>query len=68
MFMNEIEGFQEQLEADPSRLEQVNSKLQIIHNLFQKHNINTIAELFDIQNELAEKVAVTENLDSILLT
>ena len=63
----EIEGFQEQLEADPSRLEQVNSKLQIIHNLFQKHNINTIAELFDIQNELADKVAVTENLDSDIL-
>ncbi len=64
----EIEGFQEQLEADPGRLEQVNSKLQIIHNLFQKHNSNTIAELFDIQNELADKVAVTENLDSEILT
>lgn len=64
----EIEGFQEQLEADPSRLEQVNSKLQIIHNLFQKHNSNTIAELFDIQNELADKVAVTENLDTEILT
>ena len=63
----EIESLQDKLDADPNRLEQVNSKLQIIHNLFQKHNTNTIAELLVITNELADKVLVTENLDSDIL-
>ncbi len=63
----EIESLQDKLDADPNRLEQVNSKLQIIHNLFQKHNTNTIAELLVITNELADKVSVTENLDSDIL-
>ena len=60
----EVENYQEQLEADPKRLEIVNSKLQIIHNLFQKHNTNAIDELFKIKNQLSQKVSITENLDS----
>ena len=60
---NEIERFQDNLEADPSRLEQVNSKLQLIHNLFQKHNAPDINELLIIKNELESKVSDTENLD-----
>ena len=61
---NEVENLQEQLEADPKRLDVVNSKLQVIHNLFQKHNTNAVGELLKIKDELAEKVSITENLDS----
>ncbi len=61
---SEVENLQEQLEADPKRLEFVNSKLQIIHNLFQKHNTNGIGELLKIKDELAQKISTTENLDS----
>ena len=61
---SEVENLQEQLEADPKRLDVVNSKLQVIHNLFQKHNSNAIGELLKIKDELAEKVSITENLDS----
>ena len=61
---NEVERLQDQLEANPNKLEQVNSKLQIIHNLFQKHNADSIEELLDIKTQLAEKVSITENLDS----
>ncbi len=60
----EVENSQDQLNADPNRLEQVNSKLQILHNLFQKHNINTIDELISTKKDLSHKVMVTENLDS----
>lgn len=60
----EVENYQEQLEADPKRLEVVNSKLQIIHNLFQKHNTDAISELFKIKDQLNQKVSITENLDS----
>jgi len=60
----EIERLQEQLVVDPKRLEMVNSKLQIIHNLFLKHNANAIDELISIKDELAQKVLITENLDA----
>ena len=60
----EVENSQDQLNADPNRLEQVNSKLQILHNLFQKHNTNTIDELISAKKDLSHKVMVTENLDS----
>ena len=63
----EIESFQDQLEADPERLEQVNSKLQIIHNLFQKHNADSIDQLIQLRDELADKVSVTENLDNEII-
>ncbi len=63
----EIENFQDQLEADPGRLEQVNSKLQIIHNLFQKHNADSITQLIELKDELADKVSVTENLDNEII-
>ena len=61
---NEVESLQDQLEADPNKLAQVNSKLQVIHNLFQKHNTDSIEDLLEIKNQLAEKVSITENLDS----
>ena len=64
---SEVENHQEQLEADPKRLEVVNSKLQIIHNLFLKHNTDAIDELLKVKEDLSQKVAVTENLDSDII-
>lgn len=64
---SEIENLQEQLEADPNRLEQVNTKLQIINNLLQKHAVSNVEELVYIKEELSSKVFETENLDVIIL-
>ena len=63
---SEIENLQDQLEADPNRLEQVNTKLQIINNLLQKHTVSSIEELLHIKEELDAKVFETENLDAII--
>ena len=63
---SEIEDLQESLEADPNRLSTVNLKLQILHNLLQKHTAADIAELIQIREDLKEKVYVTENLDSAI--
>ena len=60
---SEIDVLQGNLEADPNRLEVVDSKLKMLHNLMQKHVASDISELIQIKNELEEKVAVTENLD-----
>ena len=62
----EIEDFQESLEADPNRLNTVNLKLQVLHNLMQKHTVSDLAELISIREDLSEKVSVTENLDTAI--
>ena len=63
---SEIETFQEHLDADPERLDQVNSKLQILNNLFKKHVVSTVSELIEIKEELTLKVSETENLDETI--
>ncbi|WP_040279976.1 DNA repair protein RecN [Psychroserpens damuponensis] len=60
----EIENLEEQLEADPNRLEVVNLKLQTLHNLMQKHVVSSETELIAIREDLASKVTETENLDA----
>lgn len=59
----EIDAYQENLEANPARLEEVNTKLQKLHGLLQKHAVSDISELIEIKNALEEKVAFTENLE-----
>lgn len=60
---NEIDILQDNLEANPNRLEEVDSKLKVLHSLMQKHVASDVSELIKIKNELEEKVAVTQNLD-----
>ncbi|AXT20552.1 DNA repair protein RecN [Flavobacteriaceae bacterium AU392] len=61
---SEINNAEESLETNPNRLEEVNNKLQVIQNLLMKHSALTIEELLEIQVNLSEKVAVTENVDA----
>ena len=63
---SEVDVLQEGLEANPNRLEEVDSKLKALHNLMQKHVASDIAELIQIKDSLEEKVAVTENLDDTI--
>ena len=62
----DIDILQESLEADPLRLEQVNTKLQTLHNLMLKHAASDISGLIVIRDGLAEKVSLTENLDETI--
>jgi DNA repair protein RecN (Recombination protein N) len=59
----EIENLKENLEANPNRLEAVNSKLQILHNLMLKHSASDESELIQIRESLLKKISDTENLD-----
>jgi DNA repair protein RecN (Recombination protein N) len=61
---SEIENLEDLLEANPNRLEVVNTKLQTLHNLMQKHIVSSEGELISIQEELSNKVSETENLDA----
>ncbi|MEC3907685.1 DNA repair protein RecN [Tamlana sp. 2201CG12-4] len=60
----EVHNIQEGLEADPARLEAVNSKLKVLHDLMQKHVTSDVSELIAIKNQLENKISVTENLDA----
>jgi len=59
----EIDDLEEKLSSDPQELERINSKLQIINNLFQKHSVLDINDLIKIRNELQLKINNTESLD-----
>lgn len=61
-----IEELQESLESDPNRLNMVDLKLQVLHNLIKKHTASDVGELIQIREELSEKVSITENLDNII--
>ncbi|WP_298533506.1 DNA repair protein RecN [uncultured Algibacter sp.] len=60
---SEVHDLQESLDADPKRLEEVDSKLKVLHDLMQKHIASNVAELISIKNQLEDKVSITENLD-----
>ena len=60
---NELEDFQDNLDADPKRLEEVNSKLTILNNLFQKHVTTDVVTLIEIKEQLSQKVSETENVE-----
>ena len=59
----DLERAQEGLEANPNRLDVVNAKLQVIHNLLLKHSAIDIDELINIQIKLSNKVTSAEHID-----
>lgn len=59
----ELENALEKVEANPEELEQVNEKLQVLYNLQKKHSVATVMELKEIEAELSQKVAVSENAE-----
>ena len=61
--ISELSQHTENLVHDPESLELVNQKLQNIYNLQKKHQVNSIAELLDIQNDLDSKVVSVVELE-----
>ena len=59
----EIERLENKVEADPETLSFVNDKLQQLYSLQKKHHIDSVEELLQLQEELAQKVATSENAE-----
>ena len=59
----ELQTFQDSIEANPSLLEEVNAKLQLLYNLLKKHAAQDITELLVIRDALSEKVLETANVE-----
>ena len=66
---NEIEFEQSKVDANPSRLSEIDNILLKINNLFSKHNVSSVQELIGIQSELESKVDSLASIEaSIILT
>ena len=55
--IDEILQFQDKVEHNPYRIEEINDRLQSIYSLQKKHQVSTIQELLKIQTELGNKAA-----------
>lgn len=61
---SDLELQQDRVEANPQRLEEVNSELQLLHNLFKKHHVDSVAALVQIRETLSTKVDTATNIAS----
>jgi DNA repair protein RecN (Recombination protein N) len=60
---NECEQSTDRINADPERLDYVNAKLQALYSLQKKHQVQSVAELLLIQDQLDHKVLKVDDLE-----
>ena len=59
----ELQNASEKLLNDPEKLELTNQKLQLIYNLQKKHQVTSVDELIQIQNNLENSVLELGNIE-----
>ena len=59
----EISGFEQDIVFNPSRIEDINSRLDTIYTLQQKHRVNSLQELLAVQEELSNSLQKLLNSD-----
>ena len=59
----ELENENEKVEYNPQAIEQTQERLSLIYTLQKKHQVQTVAGLLSIQQELEKKMEFTMNLD-----
>lgn len=64
--ISELEKAFEKLDVDPSEIENLNQRLQLIYTLQKKHHLNSISDLLVLQEELAEKIKIVENASEVI--
>ncbi len=62
----ELEDAERNTEADPERAIEVQERLNLIYTLQRKHQVQTNAELIEIQRDLEGKVGSVLNLDAAI--
>ncbi len=65
---SEIEKLSSSIEADPQRLGFINSRLDTIYSLIQKHRVNNLAELIQRKKEIQEMLRSAESGDERIET
>lgn len=64
--INEVEREESQVEFDPDKIEQVKERLSLIYQLLQKHRLQNVSALLNLQQSLQQKADKTFNLDASL--
>ena len=62
----EMELMAEDVIYDPQRIEQINSRINLIYDLQQKHRVNSVHELIAIKNQFENKIQTIESYDQEL--
>ena len=60
---HEIAGAQEEIEFNPSRLDYVNERLNLIYSLQQKHHVKTVEELIALADKYREQLNTITSFD-----
>ena len=63
---NEIETMAGGIEADPSKLEHVSARLDLLFSLMQKHRVENVTGLVTLRNDFREKVDALSRRDERL--
>lgn len=56
-----LSAYNQEFQADPEELEAIESRLNTIYSLQQKHRVSTVGELIALREELREKLDKLEN-------
>ncbi|MBR1469602.1 MAG: DNA repair protein RecN [Prevotella sp.] len=62
----EVEKELENIDFDPRQLEIIHQRLDLLYSLQQKHQVDSVAELIAIRDELSRKIGHIENSDEEL--
>ncbi|MCK0132462.1 DNA repair protein RecN [Flavobacteriaceae bacterium F08102] len=58
---SEMEAATTEIDFSPAEIQQYNDRLQLLYDLYKKHQVDSIAALHQIESELKEKVSIVEN-------
>jgi DNA repair protein RecN (Recombination protein N) len=64
--VTELENANESVEFNPSEVEEINDRLQLLYNLQKKHAVNSNKELITVFEELSEKVSIVESAEEVI--
>lgn len=64
---DELSSLADGVDYDPSRLQMVNDRLNLIYSLQQKHHVGTVAELLAIQENLTERLDAIDNFEERII-
>ena len=63
----ELSGLGSSIEFDPSRIDFLNERLDLIYSLQQKHRVGSVGELITLRNDLQQKVDEVNNYEFSIL-
>jgi len=62
-----LAGIETKVQYDPQRLEEMNSRIDLIYTLLQKHKVNDIQELLEEHRKTGEKLSGIRSLDEDII-